>query len=120
VAYARALPNPFVYDDERTIVTNASLTTLSNWRAILWGDISRPLVNLSYAVDYAANGLDPGTFHATNVGLHALTVILLFALVSRLVTDSARRRSTAIEPRVAAGTAALLLAVHPEMTQAVA
>lgn len=118
-AYVRALPYPFVYDDLRTVVTNASLTDVSNWRAILWHDVTRPLVNLTYAIDHAAWGLDPRGFRAGNVALHAVAVVLLFALTSKVVGDAARMRPVVIAPRVAAGTAALLFAVHPVMTQAV-
>jgi cytochrome c-type biogenesis protein CcmH/NrfG len=117
--YLRALPNPFVYDDVRTVVTNASLTDLSDLRRILWHDVKRPLVNLSYAIDHAAWGLGPVGFHLTNAVLHAGAVVLLFLWTRRLVEDTAGGQPVHLCARCAAGAAALVFAVHPAMTQAV-
>ena len=116
--YWRALPFPFVYDDVRTVVTNGSLTDLSNARAILWHDVTRPLVNLTYALDYAVWGLDPRGFRLTSVLLHAAVVVLLFAWTRRLVDDTVDARAIPLDARFAAGTTALLFAVHPVMIQA--
>jgi cytochrome c-type biogenesis protein CcmH/NrfG len=118
--YLRALRNPFVYDDVRTVVTNASLTDLSDWRRILWHDVTRPLANLTYALDRAAWGLDPRGFHLTSAWLHAVAVVLLFLWTKRFVEDTARDRPVRLCARCAAGAAALVFAVHPAMTQAVA
>src|SRR5437763_3986226 len=76
--YLNALHNPFVYDDHRMIVENMSIHSLQNIKAIVMHDVSRPLVNLSYAVDYANWGGAPLGFHLTTVLLHMLNVLLLF------------------------------------------
>ena len=111
--YLNALHNPFVYDDYHTVVANASIQSVWNVRAIVLHDITRPLVNFSYALDRAMWGQTPWGFHVTNVLLHMLNVVLLFGLAWRLVED---RGGRAVE--VAAGAAALF-AVHPMMTEAV-
>src|SRR4029078_3494288 len=77
LVYLNALHNPFVYDDYHTVVENASIVDLTNLRAIVLGGLSRPIVNFSYAVDRAAWGTAPAGFHATNVLLHMLNVVLL-------------------------------------------
>jgi protein O-mannosyl-transferase len=109
LVYANALSNPFVYDDHRIIVENQSLSDLSNVRAILWHEVTRPVVNFSYAIDQAIWGPAPFGFHLTNVLLHMINVGL-FAL---LIWGSTRR------PHLIAPMAALLFAVHPMMTEAV-
>ena len=109
LVYANALDNPFVYDDHRIIVENKSLADLSNVRAILWHEVTRPVVNFSYAIDQAIWGPAPFGFHLTNVLLHMINVGL-FAL---LVWGSTQR------PHLIAPMAALLFAVHPMMTEAV-
>jgi hypothetical protein len=121
LVYARVPGNPFVYDDHRLIIENTSLTDLHNWRALLYHDISRPLVNLSYAIDYALwRGPNPVGFHLTNLAIHVVNILLLYALASALADDhtilkhqSRRTRNTA------AVAAALLFAVHPVLTQGV-
>jgi hypothetical protein len=107
LVYLNALHNPFVYDDYHTIVTNASIVRLTDLRAIVLHDVTRPLVNASYAVDRAIWGSRTFGFHLTNVLLHMLNVGLLFVLASRLAGP------------LAGFAAAALLAVHPMMTEAV-
>ena len=57
--YLNALNNPFVYDDFRVVVENTSITDLRDLKAIVILEPTRPLVNLSYAVDHAIWGLAP-------------------------------------------------------------
>ena len=109
LVYGNALSNPFVYDDHRIIVENQSLTDISNVRAILWHEVTRPVVNFSYAIDQAIWGPAPFGFHLTSVLLHMINVGL-FAL---LIWGSTPR------PHLIAPIAALLFAVHPMMTEAV-
>ena len=49
--------------------------------ALVFQDASRPVVNLSYALDRALWGPAPFGFHLTSLLLHALNVGLVFALV---------------------------------------
>jgi tetratricopeptide (TPR) repeat protein len=114
LVYLNALHNPFVYDDHHTVVANESITRLTNLRAIVLHDVTRPLVNLSYAVDHAMSGTQPFGFHVTSVLLHMLSVALLFVFARRLPASEANRRGA-----LAAFAAAALLAVHPMMTEAV-
>jgi protein O-mannosyl-transferase len=108
LVYLNVLHNPFVYDDYHTVVANASLRDVANVRGIILHDVTRPLVNFSYAIDHALWGAKPLGYHVTNVLLHMLNVILLFLLARRLTQD-----------RLVAFAAASLFAVHPMMTEAV-
>jgi protein O-mannosyl-transferase len=106
--YLTALHNPFVYDDYHTVIENASIRSVTDLRAIFWHDVTRPIVNLSYAVDRAMWGPSPFGFHLTSVLFHALNVVLLFCLARRVRLDV-----------IPAFAAAALLAVHPMATEAV-
>jgi len=118
-----AIDNPFVYDDLVTVVGNPSLRDPGNVRALLAYTPYRPLVNLSYAADYALWGLEPRGFHLSGILLHLLNVVLLWAVARRLVLDAADRGAPHLPGDatlvLAAGTAAVLFAVHPLMTEAV-
>lgn len=122
--YVNALHNPFVHDDRTEVVENASIRQLTDLSAVVRASLTRPVVMLSYAVDYAVWGLEPFGYHLTNLLLHVLNVLLLFWLVHGLVRDRAsdngsagtRAPATAI---VTAFAAACLFAVHPMMTEAV-
>jgi hypothetical protein len=67
----------------------------------------RPLVFLSYALDWSLWGADPAGFHLTSVLLHAINTMLVFA-VARRVTDA-----------TVAGVAALVFTLHPVSQEAV-
>lgn len=108
LVYLNALHNPFVYDDYHTVVANASLQHVTDIRAIVLHDVTRPIVNCSYALDRALWGATTFGFHVTNVLLHVLNVVLLFHLARRLSDD-----------RRVAFASATLFAVHPMMTEAV-
>ena len=122
--YLGALRNPFVYDDRITVVENPSIRHLGELRLVLRFDLFRPLVNLSFAIDHAFWDLEPFGYHLTNVLLHALNVVLLFAVVRGLVEDGRLRLQGGWEmsvgsARLIAVAAAALFAVHPMMTESV-
>ena len=84
--YANSLAAPFTFDDEAAIVGNASIRSLGG--ALTPPDrgepvAGRPIVNLSFALNYAASGLDPRSYRAVNIALHVACAWLLFALVRR-------------------------------------
>jgi len=117
VAHRDVLRNPFVFDDFHEVVENVSIENLRSPLGIVRQNLSRPIVNLSYAVDYWMwDGRDERGFHLTNLLLHALNVLLLFGLVREIVRA---RGSTSAVANVTAFTAAALFAVHPLMTEAV-
>jgi len=127
--YINSLTNPFVYDDYRLIVENGALAHPTDLWGVLWHDITRPVVNLSYALDAAIWGLRPLGYHVTNVLLHAINVLLVFAFARAMDADARTPRvdtnSSGAAPLASAGPCALailtaaLFAVHPMMSQAV-
>ncbi len=119
--YLNALHNPFVYDDYRTIVDNGSIRALSDVRSIVLHEVTRPIVNFSFAIDRAVWGSTPFGFHLTSVLLHLLNVALLFLVARHLAEDRPAADSPAVTaaPGIVAFMAAGLFAVHPMMTEAV-
>jgi hypothetical protein len=122
LTYLNSLANPFVFDDEATIVENEQIRDLSS-PAVLAPErelpvAGRPIVNLSFALNYALGGLDPVGYRVVNIGVHVLCSLLLFGIVRRtLRLPLAARlasRSTAIGFAVA-----LLWLLHPLNSEAV-
>jgi hypothetical protein len=116
--YANTLSNGFVLDDEALIVTNPQVRSLAKlhvlfgsdyWEAHVQVGLHRPLVVSTFALDYAAGGLDARVFHGVNVALHALVSLPVFGLI----------RALALDPAIATATG-LLFAVHAVHTEAVA
>lgn len=69
----------------------------------------RPLISLSYTLDYALWGMDPGGFRLTNVVLHLITCLVLFGFIRLLLPGG-----------TGAFWAALLFGLHPANTESVA
>ena len=119
LVYANALTGGFAYDDKAIVRDNFRIRAPSRVDEIFTtqyfggapgtGTAYRPLLLLSFAVQWWIHGADPLAFHAVNVLFHAGATLLLAALFLRL----------GIGPPVAVG-AALLFAVHPIHVEAVA
>ena len=125
LASLNALDNPFVYDDYRTVLTNPTLRDPGNFLALLLWERFRPLVNVTYAFDYALWELEPRGYHLTSLALHAVCVVLFFVAARAIFCDRRRlleRRGEAAgkpEPLWLAFAAAALFAVHPLQSEAV-
>ncbi len=124
--YAPVIRNGFVWDDTALIQRDPFIRS---WRLIPEGfqhflftdatasDFYRPMQRLSYTIEYAAVGFQPALYHFTNVLLHFLAAVALFFLARELM------RAFAVEERVAqiaACAGALVWAIHPVLTSAVA
>lgn len=136
--YGRTLTYDFVnYDDYDLVVMNTEflsdpsnvLTAFTTHAFTSHREESvyyRPVLLLTYFIDYAAWGTDPAGYHLTNVLLHAAAAITLFYLVLAIlraaggggsVADSGRPGA---RPVLTALFAALLFAAHPVQTESVA
>ena len=120
LVFYNSLQNEFVYDDHFVVVQNAKVKTLdpldlltteywSGFKQEGMGTYYRPLTILTFALDYLTWGENPLGFHLTNLLIHAAATVLLFLFLFRLSV-----------PKLAAFAAALLFAIHPVHTEAVA
>jgi protein O-mannosyl-transferase len=123
--YFNALNNPFVYDDHHTVIDNASLVDPSQIKGVLLHMRFRPLVNLSYAVDYSIWQLNPFGYHLTNLILHLVNIPLCYLLFLAFIGD-ARRKGLLPAPSKpeendfsSAAFLSLIFAIHPMLTEAV-
>lgn len=118
VSYANGLAGDFTYDDKAIVLDNARLRTPGRVPTLFTtpyfggprgqGTGYRPILLLSYAVQWWLHRGAPIGFHAVNVALHALVTLLLLRLLSRLEV-----------PEPVAFGAALIFAVHPIHVEAV-
>jgi tetratricopeptide (TPR) repeat protein len=90
VAWANTLRAPFVLDDGESIVTNASIRDFWSLRwlnppAKMGETVSgRPVLNFSFAVNYALGGLDVRGWHLGNLLIHAAAALALFGVARRV------------------------------------
>jgi tetratricopeptide (TPR) repeat protein len=127
LAYANTLDVPFHFDDDHHVVANPFVRDLAYapqyfhrpdlFSALPGHEMYRPLVLLSFALNYHWGGYDPLLWRLTAVALHGLCAVGVFLTA---VHVSAR-----LGPRPAPGrirgalVAALLFALHPVLTETV-
>jgi Flp pilus assembly protein TadD len=121
-AYANTMGNGFAWDDHQQVVMNPSLRPGAPWLRLaganIWGftrggveersNYYRPLQMVTYRLTSEIFGFDARAFHAVNLALHLITVLLVFALFYKWIGRIGR-----------AFAAAALFAVHPIHTEAV-
>jgi tetratricopeptide (TPR) repeat protein len=119
LAYANAMPAVAIHDDAYFVPARHPLTadavrrifTDDAWAAAgARSGLYRPLAILSIALDGAIWGDAADAYHRTNVVLHALASVVVFAFLRALQRGA---------PAWPAAVGALLFAVHPIHTEAV-
>jgi tetratricopeptide (TPR) repeat protein len=112
VMYCNTLDNDFVFDDLPLIWGNTTLPSLNNFSDIINVFTKksgyRPIRTLSYAIDYYFSGLNPLSYHISNIFYHTTTTLLVYLVTMTLISN----KTTAL-------VAALLFAVHPVHTDSV-
>ena len=121
LAFANSFANGFAVDDEVLIEKNRLIKSLAYLPTLFatdyWGsffgpgigqNLYRPLVMLTFALNYAVGGLHPFGYHLVNLALHMAITCVLYTLARRLGLSSG-----------AGLAAAALFAVHPLHTEAV-
>lgn len=121
--YSSSFQNAFLnWDDPVNVTQNTAIREISAENVRVWFSepllgMYSPLVYASFAIDYKLRELTPFIYHATNLELHLVCVLLVFAIVRWLTAHSARGASEGAG--VAALLAAAIFAVHPANVAAV-
>ncbi len=119
------LAAPFVYDDSASVAANTTIRTLSPiWPALRGPTRSaptagRPVVNLTFAINYALGGLNPFGYHLWNLATHVLCALALFGVVRRTLLHMHGRIVPEESSTGIAFACALLWMVHPLQSEAV-
>ncbi len=121
-AYGRGLGGLFLYDDVGSIPGNPTIRHISTAFGPPPGlTVSgRPILNLSFAVNYAISGTGVWSYHALNLAIHAAAALALFGIVRRTLATTAAGSRPDGECRAIAFAAALLWSLHPLQAESVA
>jgi len=95
LVYFNSLKNEFTFDDITIVKNNLLIRDLKNIPEIFstgywWGGLYkndglyRPLVILSYAINYSIHQLNPLGYHLVNVLIHCLNSVLVFLLIRKI------------------------------------
>ena len=124
LVYGNSLSGPLLFDDETSILRNTQIRQLSPLSVPLRPPADtpvagRPLVNLTFALNYAFGGLDVTGYHVVNVALHLLAALVLYGIVRRTLRVPRVGPLLAQDADLVALAAALVWVVHPLNTETV-
>jgi TolA-binding protein len=122
--YANSLSGRMLLDDQSAIVLNPQIRHLwpltESLAAPRNNELeSRPLVNLSFAINYAIGELSVRGYHLANVSLHIASALLLFGIIRMTLAAGKRRERFAADADGVALASALIWMVHPLQTEPV-
>ena len=116
IVYSNTLVNGFVYDDGFYVLRNTAVTNFSlpgMFRPMPGSHTFRPLTSIIWATEWKLEGPHPFGFHLLNLLLHVVVTLLLYFVLRKLLEETEHAE-------IIAFVAALLFAVHPIHTEAVA
>src|SRR5689334_19521671 len=128
LTYGNGLTNSFHFDDIEGIVLNSSLHDLRNIPAYFTHPVIfrlastldwRPILQITYALDYAIGGENPLVFHATDLTFHVLTAWLVFLVMAEILDQIAVSESSSVPIVCMAAAPAVLFVVHTANSQTV-
>ncbi len=117
LSYMNTLHNSFVYDDNTYVVENSQIRSISNIPKAFINSyppdsegqgLYRPMVTVSYIIDYAFWRLNPKGFHHTNMLLHILSSVIVYLLALEI-----------LKKHFPSSVVGIVFALHPVHTEAV-
>ena len=127
-AYHNSFSNSFHYDDSHSLVDNYHIRSLANtpgffsdpgmFSAMPGSRMYRPVLLVSYAINYAMGEYDVLGYHVVNFLLHVVNAWLVWELARHFLTPVRRRRPGGGGDWVAV-LAALVFCLHPILSEPV-
>ncbi|MEW6557617.1 MAG: hypothetical protein AB1349_09715 [Elusimicrobiota bacterium] len=131
LVYLPSFKVPFILDDIAKIVDNPDIRNFKNLKTKLiypyskkhvWerNDPSRPVVYLTFTLNYFFGKLNPFGYHLVNLTVHIFNVILIFILTKKIISFLSQYPNFPISQfQFFSFLVALFFAVHPVNTSAV-
>ncbi len=122
-AYHNCLDVPFIFDDTESIVYNQSIRSFTTaltpplQKGITVG--GRPVLNFTFAINYALSGTELFGIHLGNILIHTLASLVLWSVVRRTLGSPGLAGRFSKNEIWLAWMIAALWAVHPLQTESV-
>ena len=123
LCYSTSFHGQFVFDDQQVVLQNSQLMNIRTAGDVMsLGAGWRQLLLITYGLNYYWGGLDTFGYHALNVALHALNVLLVYWIILAAARDFGFRISDfglggeAGHRRFAALAGAAVFSVHTLFT----
>ena len=115
---------PFLFDDTGAVVNNQTIRHLGSLAVLnppADGSTTtgRPLVNLSFALNFALSGENVWSYHVLNTVIHTFAALALMGLVRRTLCGPILNGRFGVAAQSLAFFIALIWALHPLQTESV-
>ncbi len=117
LVYYNSFNAPFIFDDHDQILQNERIQRLS--LADIFRDTNRPIVDLSFAINYALGQKEVWGYHVVNLGIHILAALVLIGIIRRTLWLPRFRQRYGQDAQTIGLFAALIWLVHPLQTESV-
>lgn len=117
LAYHNSFSGAMVFDDLPNIADDPFVRQFGPWSALLEG--YRPLLRVTFAFNYALDGLDVAGYHLFNLAVHLMAGLALFGIVRRTLRLPRFQGEYGTRASRVAFVVALLWLVHPLHTGSV-
>src|SRR5436309_1889964 len=113
VAYGNSLNGKFVFDDQQIVLQNPALMNIHSLNdAVVLGAGWRQMLFVTYGLNYYFSGLNTFSYHAFNLALHIINVLLVYGIILAALGQD-------VLARFAGFSGAAIFAVHPLFSGAV-
>ncbi len=124
LAYCNSFGGPFIFDGKGSIVENSHIRRLwpiwQVFRAEPGSTVAgRPILSLSFALNYQISGLKVWSYHAVNLAVHILSALTLFGILRRTLLSERLRGRFGQASFSLALICALIWLAHPLQTGSV-
>ena len=120
LAYGNTLQHSFHFDDISSILEKPWIRGLDKIPDFIFSYSQRPLVILSFNINYAISGFKEWSYHVFNITFHLLVVFLVYRLGKLIVSHISQKTSSVVNiSNQIPLLAAVIFAIHPLNTQAV-
>ncbi len=124
LAYSNTFSSSFHFDDRYAIFEDMAIRDMANLPKIVLDIFNRPLLRITFAINYYFGGIDVFGYHLVNILLHifvSLSVYILTELLFRRLSgdNPAFNKRVEGDSRFFALLSSLLFALHPVHTGSV-
>jgi len=120
LSYGDTLHHSFHFDDIQSILKKPWIRGLDKIPDFIFSYSQRPLVILSFNINYAISGFKEWSYHVFNITFHLLVVVLVYRLGKLIISHMSEGTTSIVKvPTQMPLLAAAIFAVHPLNTQAV-
>lgn len=116
IVYLNSFHNSFHFDDNYTIIADSLIKDIHNLPAIVSQFLQRPLLRITFAINYCIGGVHVFSYHLFNLLFHIIVSIELYILCRLLVKKFSKQQNS---PSFFPLLTALFFSLHPLHTGSV-